>query len=222
MNGKYEKWFVSSLYCTFKLILLIVIAYLLWIFFKESKSEVISRVSAFFTMISSLGIAATIWVYFRQVAMKESDEKRELNSCMAIYLHELDTNTFDIIDRVNSIIDDMSAYYNLTFNENVRELLNKITHLNSESRIIKVKIPSIHGYSRNINLPIIAKLKPELFIQIVRESSYIEALIRDFSELKSEISKGEEANNLEIYGYLNDIYKSNNWLREAVESNEYA
>ena len=76
MNGKYEKWFVSSLYCTFKLILLIVIAYLLWIFFKESKNEVISRVSAFFTMISSLGIAATIWVYFRQVAMKESDEKR--------------------------------------------------------------------------------------------------------------------------------------------------
>ncbi|ROJ32371.1 hypothetical protein [Morganella morganii] len=220
VNKEYQ--IVNLMRVTLSIIFWLVVLFLIMKFLCDSGSESVAKFSAFFTSISSLGIAATIWVYHKQVTIKKEDEERELNSCVAIYQNELDSNTFDIIDRVNKITDDVCLLYNLTFDENITELIDKITYLNSNSIKIQVTIPSIYGYTRNINLPLIAKIKPELFIQIVRESSYIESIIKNFSELKSEISKGEKANNLEIYGYLNDICKSNNWLREAVEGNRYA
>ena len=220
VNKEYQ--IVNLMRSTLSIILWLVVLFLIIKFLCDSESDSVAKFSAFFTSISSLGIAATIWVYHKQVTIKKEDEERELNSCVAIYSNEVDTNTIDIINRVDRIIRDIYILYNLSFDENIKELLDKITFLNSNSIKIQVTIPSISGYSRNINLPIIAKLKPELFIQIVSESSYIDSIIKNFSELKSEVSKNEKANNLEIYGYLHDIYRSNDWLRKAVENNEYA
>ena len=219
VNKEYQ--IVNLMRVTLSIIFWLVVLFLIMRFLWDSGSDSVAKFSAFFTSISSLGIAATIWVYFRQSSIKKEDEERELNSNIVIYKNEFHGNTINIIKKIDKIIKHAKNLYGLTFDEDPHELVGKISQLSAESIKIESKAPSINGYSKSINLSLIAKMMPDLFKQIATESYYIDLIINDIVELRFEMIKSNQHSNLNIYGCIQSIYNSNNKLRNAVKTNSF-
>lgn len=192
-------------------------------FTMETKGEsvILSFISTIFTVISSLGILATIGVYLAQDRVRKVNEHKELISYLNVYTNEFQENTVDIMNRIDALFDKLKFIYGLSFTEDATELMIKTAELDKQKRKIEVYIPSISGYSNNINLSKIYQMDNLLFEQITKEESYIESIIKDFNELRFETAKGINASNFIISCYLGDIRETNNKLRNEINTNKF-
>lgn len=187
----------------------------------EGESIVLTFISTIFTALSSLGILATIGVYLAQDRVRRVNEHKELISYLNVYANEFHENTVDIMNRIDTLFDKLKFIYGLNFTEDTTELTIKIAELDKKNRKIEVYIPSISGYSNNINLSKIYQMDNLLFEQITKEESYIESIIKDFNELRFEAAKGINASNFIISCYLGDIRETNNKLRNEINTNKF-
>lgn len=188
----------------------------------ETKGEsiVISLISMFFTIVSSLGIAATIAVYFAQVNIKKSENMKELQSMKSLYIHELHENTVSIMNDVDELIDEAHQKYGVNVNADEHGVMNSLSELRLKRIRMKLTSLDLHGYSHQLNLVKIHQLDIDLFNLITKESACIESIIRNTKRLKY-IDYEKDSVNLEILIILQDLYEDNNYLRYEIQNNPY-
>ncbi|HHR6502578.1 TPA: hypothetical protein ACS8CD_003139 [Providencia alcalifaciens] len=172
------------------------------------------------SILSSLGIFATIYVYLKQDSKQIKDRENEINAYKVIYNHEFNENTKLINNKVNELINSFTLHYNINFEESVASITEKINNMNNEGKSIEIAFPKLNGYSQNFSTAKIAETNNEMSIQISRESAKINLILSDISELKHLMTL-KNSNNFRKTTLIFNIRENNEELKLLIESNKF-
>ena len=127
MNNKEPEWFISSLRWSFSAIALILLFLGVYSFIYYSTISLDSKISSFFSFISTFGIAATIGVYFWQKNDNKKTEKEKIKNTAESYYEILRRHFDDLKNSTNGLI--------------------KIHELSSKIDVISIDCISLHNMS---------------------------------------------------------------------------
>lgn len=150
MNNKEPTWFISTLRWAFSIILILILFFLTFSFIYYSEISLDSKISSFFSFISTFGIAATIGVCFWQKKDNLSKIEKKINAINILIagkckrVNWLSYNTSKLIE---SIKKDNSRIKNHT-NDNDNYCFIEITP-SIKNRQYKFNIVDHYRYKKN-------------------------------------------------------------------------